>query len=58
LAQGPDEKCGIAGRTPGLVAVICLSFQIESLSLGRGVPLAGICLLAAAVNHGVIGIKT
>jgi hypothetical protein len=22
LAQGPDEKCGIAGRTPGFVAVI------------------------------------
>jgi hypothetical protein len=22
MAQGPDEKCGLAGRTPGLVAVI------------------------------------
>jgi hypothetical protein len=22
LAQGPDEKCGMAGRTPGFVAVI------------------------------------
>src|SRR4029077_4327474 len=28
LAHGPDEKCGIVGRTPGLVAVIYLSFQI------------------------------
>src|SRR4029078_5625495 len=28
LAHGPDEKCGVAGRTPGLVAVISLSFQI------------------------------
>jgi hypothetical protein len=22
LAQGPDEKCGVAGRTPGFVAVM------------------------------------
>src|SRR5215470_2505355 len=28
LAHGPDEKCGVAGRTPGLVVAIFLSFQI------------------------------
>src|SRR6188472_3775738 len=28
LAQGPDEKCGMTGRTPGLVFAMCLSFQI------------------------------
>src|ERR1700720_200915 len=28
LAQGPDEKCGTAGRTPGIVFVMSLPFQI------------------------------
>jgi hypothetical protein len=35
LAHGPDEKCGVAGRTPGLVAVMYLSFQIGALRWGR-----------------------
>ena len=29
LAQGPDEKCGMTGRTPG-VLLMALSFQIEA----------------------------
>src|SRR5262245_27859389 len=29
LAQGPEEKCGMAGRTPGIL-VMALSFQIEA----------------------------
>ena len=28
LAQGPDEKCGFAGRMPGFALVMCLSFQM------------------------------
>jgi hypothetical protein len=35
LAQGPDEKCGITGRKPGLFAVIYLSFQIGAPRWGR-----------------------
>src|SRR5215467_9601391 len=49
LAQGPDEKCGVAGRTPGLVAVIS-TLPDRRPSLGRGVPLAEIGDLAVAVN--------
>src|SRR6185437_7886747 len=37
FAHGPDEKCGMTGRTPGCW-LMTLSFQIESPSLGRGVP--------------------
>src|SRR5882757_3745070 len=37
LAQGPDEKCGVTGRTPGGL-LMTLSFQIESPSVGRGGP--------------------
>jgi hypothetical protein len=37
LAQGPDEKCGMTGRTPGGL-LMTLSFQIESPSVGRGGP--------------------
>src|ERR1051325_11685604 len=29
LAQGPDEKCGMTGRTPGGL-LMALSFQIEA----------------------------
>jgi len=28
LAQGPEEKCGTAGRTPGLAWLMSLPFQI------------------------------
>src|SRR5829696_6158935 len=37
LAQGPDEKCGVTGRTPGGL-LMTLSFQIESPSVGKGGP--------------------
>src|SRR5436190_7489784 len=39
LAQGPDEKCGMTGRTPGGL-LMTLSFQIEAPRWGgvaRGV---------------------
>jgi hypothetical protein len=35
LAQGPDEKCGTAGRTPGFAADIYLSFQIGASRWGE-----------------------
>src|SRR6478752_4213575 len=50
LAQGPDEKCGVAGRTPGFVAVIVSILPDRRPSLGKGVPLAEIGDLPAAVN--------
>src|SRR5262245_9177566 len=41
LAQGPDEKCGVTGRTPGFGIVMTLPFQIGAprwggVSRGRG----------------------
>src|SRR4051812_36817489 len=30
LAQGPDEKCGTDGRTPGIAMLIHLPFQIAA----------------------------
>src|SRR5690606_28333064 len=40
LAQGPEEKLGLAGRTSGLemVVIAVLPFQIARLSVGRGGP--------------------
>src|ERR1044072_6620972 len=49
LAHGPDEKCGVAGRTPGLVVAISI-LPDRRPSLGRGVPLVGIGELPLAVN--------
>src|SRR5262245_57241357 len=52
LAQGPEEKCGFAGRFPGIVAVMFLSFQIARPSLGRGGPRTGIRKDGRAVKDG------
>src|SRR4029078_7863085 len=38
LAQGPDEKCGVTGRTPGLVVVIWSILPDGCPSVGKGVP--------------------
>jgi hypothetical protein len=40
LAHGPEEKCGLAGRTAGfsIVVMSAPSFQMGRLSVGRGVP--------------------
>src|SRR6185312_34592 len=51
LAQGPDEKCGMTGRTPGVALLITLSFQIESPSVGRGVPPTGLRKSGARVKR-------
>src|SRR5215468_3725415 len=40
LAQGPEEKCGTAGRTAGIALVIGLPFQIGAPRWG-GVSRAG-----------------
>src|SRR4029078_10726937 len=50
LAHGPDENTGAAGPTPGLFAVILSALPDRRPSLGRGVPLAEIGDLPAAVN--------
>src|SRR4029079_12728824 len=50
LAQGPDEKCGMTGRTPGGL-LMALSFQIESPSVGRGGPPTEIRKDAARVKR-------
>src|SRR5262249_1380135 len=57
LAHGPDEKCGIAGRTPGLVAVMLSILPDRRPSLGRGVPLAEIGDLPIEVNSRSPGTK-
>src|SRR5690606_32778510 len=46
LAQGPEEKLGLAGRMSGMEAfvIVVLPFQIARLSLGRGGPLAALRL--------------
>src|SRR4029077_1505905 len=51
LAQGPDEKCGVTGRTPGGCAM-ALSFQIESSSVGRSVPRSEIRKEGGRVKRG------
>src|SRR5262245_25999917 len=38
LAQGPDEKCGVTGRTPGFVVVILSILPDGRPSVGKGVP--------------------
>src|SRR4051812_42292918 len=35
LAQGPDEKCGTDGRTPGIAMLIHLPFQIAASRWGE-----------------------
>src|SRR5262249_11902380 len=57
LAHGPDEKCGITGRTPGLVAVMLSILPDRRPSLGRGVPLAEIGDLPIEVNSRRPGTK-
>src|SRR6185437_11053476 len=52
LAQGPEEKCGTTGRTPGFVFVIASILPDRCPSLGRGVPLAGIRKTTPAVKTG------
>src|SRR3954452_8110870 len=42
LAQGPDEKCGTFGRTPGIAVVIAAILPDSCPSLGRGVPTPGL----------------
>jgi hypothetical protein len=46
FAQGPEEKLGFAGRSPGLatIVIVVLSFQIVGPSLGRGGPRTAICV--------------
>src|SRR4029079_14733839 len=51
LAQGPDEKCGLAGRRPGFIFVMWSTLPDRRLSLGRGVPLTGIRPRGGAVNQ-------
>ena len=43
LAQGPDEKRGLAGRVAGCEIAITATLPDKRLSLGRGVPRAGLC---------------
>src|ERR1700712_747118 len=38
LAQGPDEKCGVTGRTPGFTSVIASILPDGCPSVGKGVP--------------------
>src|SRR3954465_11836621 len=51
FAQGPDEKCGLTGRTPGFVFAIVSTLPDRRLSLGRGVPLTGIRPHVGRVNQ-------
>src|SRR5690606_9867282 len=48
LAQGPEEKLGLAGRRSGfeVFVIAVLSSQIARLSLGRGGPLRALRLCA------------
>src|SRR5262249_35240012 len=38
LAQGPDEKCGVAGRTAGIGLVMSSILPDGRPSVGKGVP--------------------
>src|SRR5581483_2305660 len=51
LAQGPEEKCGIAGRTPGFDAVMWSILPDSCPSVGRGVPLTEIGQSGRGVNR-------
>src|SRR6186997_2304880 len=42
LAQGPEEKCGLDGRTPGIAFVMVSILPDRRPSVGRGFPLAGL----------------
>jgi hypothetical protein len=42
LAQGPEEKRGLAGRVAGCSIAMNATLSDKRPSLGRGVPLAGI----------------
>src|SRR6187551_2545131 len=53
LAQGPEEKCGLAGRTPGIGFVMSSTLPDRSLSVGRGVPPAGIRKVQPDVKSGL-----
>src|SRR5690606_37835195 len=52
IAQGTDEKLGLAGRTTGfaIVVMLFLSSQIARVSLGRRGPLMGIAESAFLLN--------
>src|SRR3990170_4244162 len=42
LAHGPEEKCGTAGRTPGITFDMMSILPDRRPSVGRGVPRTGI----------------
>src|ERR1700751_6024803 len=42
LAQGPEEKCGVVGRTPGVAFVMLSILPDRRPSVGRGFPRPGI----------------
>jgi hypothetical protein len=53
LAQGPDEKCGIAGRNAGFVVDIRIapSLQMDRPSVGRASPERHMPELRARINY-------
>ena len=58
LAQGPDEKRGFAGRVTGCEIAIAATLPDKRLSLGRGVPRAGLCAARRARKSEIEAIVT
>src|SRR5262249_28192952 len=54
LAQGPEEKCGITGRTPGIAELMWSILPDGRPSLGRGVPPSRIRKDGDSVKYGVV----
>jgi hypothetical protein len=52
LAQGPDEKCGVAGRRPGFGIDMALPFQIGAPRWGGVSRWAGYATMAERSTDG------